>query len=75
MFDILEKEVITQLDTLTIDLNLGKLNNSDFTIYMCGCSGSCSGGCQGSCSGDCPGGCSGSCSGGCSWVKGGLGHD
>lgn len=67
--------MVTQLDTLTIDLNLGKLNNSDFTIYMCGCSGSCSGGCQGSCSGDCPGGCSGSCSGGCSWVKGGLGHD
>ncbi len=75
MFDILEKEVITQLDTLTIDVNLGEINNSDFTVSMCGCSGSCSGGCQGSCSGDCPGGCSGSCSGSCSWVKGGLGHD
>ena len=36
MIDILEKEMVTQLDTLTIDLNLRKLNNSDFKIYMCG---------------------------------------
>ena len=60
--------MVTQLDALTIDLNLRKLNNSDFTIYMCSCSGSCSGGCQGSCSGDCPGSCSGDCTGSCSWV-------
>ena len=34
MIDILEKEMVTQLDTLTIDFTLRKLNNSDFTIYM-----------------------------------------